>query len=1194
MLVILFLPLFPSFGSGTSVRIFQAAAQTTSLSSTSRIFQNCLGPICADLFQLENDAVNTYLALHELPATDAQIIYNYGRADLRNDVRGIIFALLLAIIAKPASQRTPHEQNLYLWLQSRVQENEIAEYTLAINQYDYWRTDPCLFKLDSDIATQYKLEYDGEPFCYKSFGTIIFGQPPVPAKDYFVAYGLKNSYGKTASEFPTFSSMVVNTDITAAEVVRIASTGAGWVIAAAGGTLVGYITVMLAAGGASLIYSMPIFYFGSGFHLGVSVTAGIVAGAAAIVLLAIIIGVQAGLQAFNNQKQLNDLNNLSKTLNQVRTTPPDLAAFVTDSSGVGMYKVEATIVAQTVPDVPSAATLPTHSSSDLNFAILKPTSHGISSTLAYRDWNGENWSAQTYGGWFVQTCTSSSGCPRANSISASLRYVDWLGADWTAWRIADKFISIKANPASSDISCPPIPTTGLSPESDFSNCKTAVSTTLHLQDPNGVLEEVSLSVLAPPVFKAPTTLPFTPGVPSSQTITASGNPTPQICFSSSTPALPSSFTLNGTPLSLKACATGVFNLSFNGAKLPQQIYQLGLAASNGTGPKHVTQNFAVDVSPHLGITSPAILTGAADTPVNFLVTTTGIPPITLSADPGVLVPGLTFKDNGNGTASISGASPVPAIQHQCLIYNGGPCGIHATNSQGTLVQSFIVNLAPAPIASLGPPSSATFITGAPNSVLLTSVGAITPVSWFFDTRTAPAWLHLTDNGNGTATLSGTPPLGTSGTFLATISPISRGSGGFINGNPYHVNVENVPVFLSSDTATFTVGNRSSFTVLANQGTIGLVDTLPAALSFLLPSLQCFIVNANGACIAGIPDPGTGGQHDLTLTADAGSIGVATQSLTININEGPQITSPNSATLIAGSPGSFAVTTTGFPNLSTAPVPAKYAPPTSPNEGKGMYFTVTGLPADLSFSNLNPEGLATGTLTIQGTPSAADAGLHRVEITADNGVGSKTQQILALTVIAFTGSVPASSNTCDGAYFGTFNGNVSAFPGQNCIFAGGGTTGNVTVNGGNVLFIDGAGVAGSILVNSGHLALSQATISGDVTIRGTSGFSIDTGTTLGGNLIITNASDSSISQLCGTEVAGDVDVLNNAAPIELGSPSPSCPGNSLGGNVLVRFNTAATSIYNNLVAGTLDCSDNTSIEGGGNSAGQQKQGQCVQF
>jgi hypothetical protein len=122
----------------------------------------------------------------------------------------------------------------------------------------------------------------------------------------------------------------------------------------------------------------------------------------------------------------------------------------------------------------------------------------------------------------------------------------------------------------------------------------------------------------------------------------------------------------------------------------------------------------------------------------------------------------------------------------------------------------------------------------------------------------------------------------------------------------------------------------------------------------------------------------------------------------------------------------------------------------------MYFTVTGLPADLNYSNLTSQGFAGGTLTIQGTPSAADIGVHQVQITAQNGVGVMARQTLTLNILTLTGPAPASGSPCNGNYNGTFNGSVTVWAGQNCAFFGGGVNGNVTVSG-------------------GHLALTNATV-----------------------------------------------------------------------------------------------------------------------
>ena len=126
----------------------------------------------------------------------------------------------------------------------------------------------------------------------------------------------------------------------------------------------------------------------------------------------------------------------------------------------------------------------------------------------------------------------------------------------------------------------------------------------------------------------------------------------------------------------------------------------------------------------------------------------------------------------------------------------------------------------------------------------------------------------------------------------------------------------------------------------------------------------------------------------------------------------------------------------------------------------MYFTVTGLPPGLQFSNTNSAGLPTGTLTIQGTPSAGAAGVYPVQITAHKGVGAMAKQTLTLKVITLTGPAPASGTQCNGNYNGTFKGNLTISAGQNCTFISGGVTGNIAVNGGT-------------------LALANAVVSGNV-------------------------------------------------------------------------------------------------------------------
>ncbi|HEY2106095.1 MAG TPA: hypothetical protein VGH29_09950, partial [Candidatus Binataceae bacterium] len=334
ILAILLLPMVSRFEGDAGVRAFQASAGV--IGGSKAIIQNyCVGRLCyvADLAQLERDAVNAYLGLHSLPLGDAHIIYDSGRADLRNAVRGVIFNILLGIIGTQASKRTSHEQNLYNWFQSVVQQNEIEQYKLALAQYNSWQRDPCLFTLDPVIAREYKLSYNGAPFCGRFAN--LFLAPDVPDQTYFTAFGLKNSYGKPGSMFPYFASLVADTGVNAAAVAGISAGTAALVLAGAGAVLAKSLTLALAAVTATshaLASSSPLFVL-SGSTVAALTPAFIVGGAVVIVLVFVAIGVAAGIRVFNNQNNLDQLNNLKNTLDLVTRTPPDLSVFQSDTSG---------------------------------------------------------------------------------------------------------------------------------------------------------------------------------------------------------------------------------------------------------------------------------------------------------------------------------------------------------------------------------------------------------------------------------------------------------------------------------------------------------------------------------------------------------------------------------------------------------------------------------------------------------------------------------------------------------------------------------------------------------------------------------------------------------------------------------------------------------------------------------------------
>ena len=75
----------------------------------------------------------------------------------------------------------------------------------------------------------------------------------------------------------------------------------------------------------------------------------------------------------------------------------------------------------------------------------------------------------------------------------------------------------------------------------------------------------------------------------------------------------------------------------------------------------------------------------------------------------------------------------------------------------------------------------------------------------------------------------------------------------------------------------------------------------------------FVDNGDGtATLAGTPAAGTGGTYALTITAANGVLPDATQTFTLTVDQAPAITSADNTTFTTATPGTFTVTTTGFP------------------------------------------------------------------------------------------------------------------------------------------------------------------------------------------------------------------------------------------------------------------------------------------
>lgn len=251
----------------------------------------------------------------------------------------------------------------------------------------------------------------------------------------------------------------------------------------------------------------------------------------------------------------------------------------------------------------------------------------------------------------------------------------------------------------------------------------------------------------------------------------------------------------------------------------------------------------------------------------------------------------------------------------------------------------------------------------------------------------------------------------------------------------------------------------------------------------------------------------------------------------------------------------------------------------------------------------------------GNPIFYDLGEFLIRATFASGGTFNGTLTTYLTPLA---SLPLSSGqSCNGIFNGTFAGDVSVSAGQNCTFTDlCEIKGNVTINGGSFNLT--CAVDGSVTENGGGLVLGpSASVGGYVQISGTSTLALGPGAAIGRNLQIQSLS-AGLPQgtVCGTQVTGNVQVQNNASPVEIGGTSAqNCTGNTVGGNLLVDANTAAVSIDYNSVAGALHVdNDSATTDVSGNSVGKdlecqnnnivthtasnmvngQNQGQCAAF
>jgi hypothetical protein len=353
-------------------------------------------------------------------------------------------------------------------------------------------------------------------------------------------------------------------------------------------------------------------------------------------------------------------------------------------------------------------------------------------------------------------------------------------------------------------------------------------------------------------------------------------------------------------------------------------YTLTLTASNGTSPNAI-QSFTLTVN-QASPQAPAFTSGNATTfnvgsAGSFTITTTGNPTASIT-ESGALPSGVTFIDNGNGTATLSGT---PAV---------GTSGVYTlslTASNGIApdaTQSFSLTVNQAGQApTFTSVAAATFTTGTAGSLTITTTGNPTPS--ITESGALPGGVAFTNNGNGTATLSGTPAAGSGGTYILTLT---ANNGVAPNATQtFTLTVKQAPAFTSANNTTFMVGSAGSFTI-----TTSGFPAPSLSESGALPSGVTLVNNRDGtAILQGTPAAGSAGTYHLTFTA-TNVVGKVMQSFTLTV------TNSGAAAFTAGTVDALPLATSGSPSSTVIPT-TRIDPDTSTGTLKGVDPRIFGVP-----------------------------------------------------------------------------------------------------------------------------------------------------------------------------------------------------------------------------------------------------------
>jgi iron transport multicopper oxidase len=483
------------------------------------------------------------------------------------------------------------------------------------------------------------------------------------------------------------------------------------------------------------------------------------------------------------------------------------------------------------------------------------------------------------------------------------------------------------------------------------------SFTVSISGPGGgvqVVEGAATVTIVPPVGNVtqppPPTAPVltadapagdaTVGAAYGYTFAASGSPSPSFTVAS-----------GQLPPGLALDPSGVLG----GVPTTAGSYTFTVQAANGVGAPAVSPSLTINVAP-----PPVAPAFTADSPptsatvaqaYSYTFTAAGQPAPTFSLNSGSLPPGLTLDSSGDLTGT-----PTNAGSYTFTVAAANGIDIPAVTPSITIT---VTTGESAPTITSA--NNAKAVAGTPFSFTVTTTGSPAPA--LTSTGPVPGWLTFTDNGDGTATMTGTPstPLGPTSLTLTA----HNGSGPDAV-QPFTLTVDAAPVFTSNNGYNATAGTAFSFPV-----TTTAYPTASLSESGALPSTVTFTDNGSGTgTLTGTPPLGSEATYTVTLTATNGIGTATTQMFNLTVNGiAPQFTADSPpATAYVGIPYAYTFAASGDPT------------PT---------YTATS-------ANLPPNVQLTGAGVLSGTPTAT--GTYTFSVAAMNPYGMTTSPSVTITVL----------------------------------------------------------------------------------------------------------------------------------------------------------------------------------------------------